>query len=42
MEKYKKSPEKYEKYVNGNTRKVNAYLAKDEKNLLKWIKLYYE
>ena len=40
--KYNKPPQKYDKFVNGNTRKVNAYPAKDEKNILKWIKLYYE
>ena len=41
VEKYGKSPDKYDKFVNGNTRKVNAYPFKDEKIILKWIKQYY-
>ena len=41
VEKYGKSPDKYDKFVNGNTRKVNAYPFKDEKIILKWITQYY-
>ena len=39
--KYKKNPDKYDKFVNGNTRKVNAYQISVEKDLIRWIKQYY-
>ena len=41
VEKYGKSPDKYDKFVNGNNRKVNAYPFKDEKIILTWITQYY-
>lgn len=41
VEKYGKVPEKYAKFVNGNTRMVNAYLSKDENLLITWIKSFY-
>jgi hypothetical protein len=36
-----KSPKKYEKFVNGNTRQVNAYTKDEEHDIIKWIHEYY-
>ena len=38
---FKKSPQKYEKFVNGNTRQVNAYTKDEEHDIIKWIHEYY-
>jgi prophage antirepressor-like protein len=38
VDKYNQKPQKYEKYVNGNMRKVNCYLLKHEKMMIKVIK----
>jgi prophage antirepressor-like protein len=42
IEKYDKQPDKYEKFVNGNNRSVNAYPIECEKHLIKWIGMYYQ
>jgi len=42
VEKYEKQPDKYEKFVNGNNRSVNAYPIDCEKDMIKWIGMYYQ
>ena len=42
VEKYEKQPDKYEKFVNGNNRSVNAYPIDCEKDMIKWIGTYYQ
>ena len=39
--KYNKSPKKYEKFVNGSVRKVNAYTKDEEHDIIGWIHEYY-
>ena len=39
--KYHKSPQKYEKYVNGNNRMVNVYTKEEEPDLIQWITEYF-
>ena len=38
--KYNKEPEKYMKFVNGNSRPVFCYTKKEEEDLIVWIKKY--
>ena len=38
--KYHKSPQKYEKYVNGNNRMVNVYTKEEEPDIIQWITEY--
>lgn len=38
---FNKDPEKYDKFVNGNSRKVNAYTKADEVHIIKWLHEYY-
>jgi prophage antirepressor-like protein len=39
--KYNKSPKKYEKFVNGSVRKVNAYTKDEEPDIIGWLHEYY-
>jgi prophage antirepressor-like protein len=39
--KFNKEPEKYDKFVNGNHRKVNAYTKTEEVHIIEWIHEYY-
>ena len=38
--KYNKEPEKYMKFVNGNSHPVFCYTKKEEEDLIVWIKKY--
>jgi prophage antirepressor-like protein len=40
--KYNKQPQKYEKFVNGNTRKVFAYTKDEEHDVVEWVHQYYQ
>ena len=40
--KYNKDPQKYEKFVNGNTRKVFAYTKDEEHDVVEWVHQYYQ
>ena len=38
---FNKEPQKYSKFVNGNTRQVFAYTKDEEKHVIKWVNEFY-